>query len=81
MGASSNHGNRNPESRVILEFDREVTDEEVEEMQAKHNATSAFLEAAGGHHHHDDDDTPDIVDMGEVDDPDVVDAGEVDDPE
>ncbi|MFD8293032.1 hypothetical protein ACFXJO_10605 [Streptomyces lavendulae] len=66
---------------MILEFDREVTDEEVEEMQAKHNATSAFLEAAGGHHHHDDDDTPDIVDMGEVDDPDVVDAGEVDDPE
>lgn len=76
MGASSNPGNRKSESRVILEFDREVTDEEVEEMQAKHNATSAFLEAAGGHHHHDDDDdTPD------VEPPDVVDAGEVDDPE
>ncbi|MFD6878340.1 hypothetical protein ACFYM0_36710 [Streptomyces sp. NPDC006487] len=70
MGNPSNPGNRKSESRVILEFDREVTDKEVEEMQAKHNATSAFLEAAGGHHHHDDDDdTPDVVDAGEVDEP------------
>ncbi|MGW7177883.1 hypothetical protein [Streptomyces xanthophaeus] len=66
MAASSNPGNREPESRVILEFDREVTDEEVKEMQAKHNASSAFVEA-GGHHHHHDDDEPDVVDMGEVD--------------
>ncbi|MET7989237.1 MULTISPECIES: hypothetical protein [unclassified Streptomyces] len=64
MADSSNSGNRKPESRVILEFDREVTDKEVQEMQAKHNATSAFLEDAD---HHDHDHTPDVVDMGEVD--------------
>ncbi|WP_192582464.1 hypothetical protein [Streptomyces triticiradicis] len=45
-----------PTARVILQFDREVTEEQVREMQATHNATDAFLETAGGHHHHDDDD-------------------------
>ncbi|MFI9243865.1 hypothetical protein ACIGXF_14965 [Streptomyces sp. NPDC053086] len=47
---------KKPGQRVILEFDREVTEEQVREMQAAHNATDAFLETAGGHHHHDDDD-------------------------
>ncbi|MFF8406818.1 hypothetical protein ACF06P_34970 [Streptomyces sp. NPDC015684] len=47
---------KNAAARVILEFDREVTEEQVSEMQATHNASDAFLEPAGGHHHHDDDD-------------------------
>ncbi|MGA5520058.1 hypothetical protein ACPCK2_28045 [Streptomyces pseudogriseolus] len=64
MPESNSPSSRKPESRVILEFDREVTDAEIQEMQAKHNATSAFLEAAD---HHDHDHTPDVVDMGEVD--------------
>ncbi|GAA2114738.1 hypothetical protein [Streptomyces synnematoformans] len=67
MAAASNPRHRDPEYRVILEFDRKVTEEEINEMQANHNATSAFREAGGHHHHHDDDDEPDVVDMGELD--------------
>ncbi|BAU85037.1 hypothetical protein SLA_4149 [Streptomyces laurentii] len=70
MTDSGSSGNREPGSRVILEFDREVTDEEVKQMQAQHNATSAFQEPRSQ-------DDPDVIDMGEVDD--VIDMGEVDD--
>jgi hypothetical protein len=54
---------KKPVSRVILEFDREVPEEKVREMQAAHNAIDAFLETAGSHHHHDDEDEtePDLV--------------------
>ncbi|MFF0000922.1 hypothetical protein [Streptomyces avermitilis] len=47
---------KKPAARVILEFDRKVTEDQIKEMQATHNAIDAFLEPAGGHHHHDDDD-------------------------
>ncbi len=42
-------------SHVTLTFDRELTDEEVKQMQMQHKATSAIRAAAagGGHHDHD----------------------------
>jgi hypothetical protein len=38
---------------VTLTFDREVTDEEVKQMQMQHKAISALLATGGGHHDHD----------------------------
>jgi hypothetical protein len=42
-------------THVTLAFDRELTDDEVKQIQMQHKATSAFRAAAanGGHHDHD----------------------------
>ncbi|WFB10503.1 hypothetical protein LRS74_28325 [Streptomyces sp. LX-29] len=43
-------------TRVVLVFNREVTEEELEAIQAQHDATSALLEPQAVGHHHDHDD-------------------------
>ena len=42
-------------SHVTLSFDRELTDDEVKQMQLQHKAVSAVRAAAGGGGHHDHD--------------------------
>ncbi|UUU43980.1 hypothetical protein [Streptomyces sp. NBC_00162] len=50
MSSSYSSKGREGESRVILKFDRAVTEKEVEEIQAEHNAISATLETSDGQH-------------------------------
>jgi hypothetical protein len=54
-GAQSGGGQSEKKvTHVTLAFDRELTDEEVKQMQMQHKAVSAAkATGAGGHHDHD----------------------------
>jgi hypothetical protein len=52
-GAQPRASGQAARTHVTLTFDRQVTEEELRQMQAQHNAISAVMAAAaaGGHHH------------------------------
>ncbi|MGW1288220.1 hypothetical protein ACWD4N_32210 [Streptomyces sp. NPDC002586] len=51
--AAQNADKQGEQTHVTLVFDREVTDEEVKQMQLQHNAIKALSQKDGGHHDHD----------------------------
>ena len=52
MNDPASSASRPPQTHVTLTFDREVTDEEIAQMQEQHDAISAMA-SIGGHHDHD----------------------------
>ncbi len=52
MNDPASSASHQPQTHVTLTFDREVTEEEITQMQEQHDAISAMA-SIGGHHDHD----------------------------